>query len=141
MEVADERRAAAGVEHALLDLRHVRGGLGQVHRHSDHFRSGLGELDALERRRARVGSIGHRHRLNDDGRAAADLDAADLHADGLVKSYEAHVVAELPMIASPTGSRWADLNAHYSRSAWSLVVRTFRSAIHESHRRSTIRRP
>ena len=40
---------------------------------------------------ARVGGVGHRHRLHDDRRAAADLNggdlAADSDADGLVKSH------------------------------------------------------
>ena len=34
---------------------------------------------------ARVGGVGHRHRLHDDRRAAADLDASDFHAHGLVE--------------------------------------------------------
>ena len=85
MEIADERRRAAGVEHPLLDLGHRRRGFGQVDRDAHHLRSGLGQLDALLRGRARVGGVGHRHRLHDDRRAAADLDATDFHADGLVE--------------------------------------------------------
>ena len=30
--------------------------------------------------------VGHRHRLDDDGRTAADLDVADTDADGLVET-------------------------------------------------------
>ena len=85
VEVADERRRAAGVEHPLLDLGHRGRGLGHVDRDAHHLRSGFPQLDDLPRRRRRVGGVGHRHRLDDDGRAAADLDAADLHADGLVE--------------------------------------------------------
>ena len=52
VEVADERRRAAGVEHALLDLGHG----GRRFRHVDgdahHLRAGLGQLDALPRRAA-----------------------------------------------------------------------------------------
>ena len=88
VEVADERRGAAGVEHALLDFRHRRRRLGNVDRDAHHLRSRFGELDALRRRRARVRRIGHRHRLDDDRRAAADLDAADFYADGLVELDE-----------------------------------------------------
>ena len=36
---------------------------------------------------ARIRRVGHRHRLDDDRRAAADLDAADLHADGPVELH------------------------------------------------------
>ena len=43
---------------------------------------GLPQLDALLRGRAGIRRVGHRHRLHDDGRAAADGDVADLHADG-----------------------------------------------------------
>ena len=35
------------------------------------------QLDALPRRRRRIGGVGHRHRLHDDGGAAADRDGAD----------------------------------------------------------------
>ena len=41
------------------------------------------------RRRRRIGRVGHRHRLHDDRRAAADEDAANFDADGLVKPREA----------------------------------------------------
>ena len=85
VEVADERRRAAGVEHPLLDLGDRGRRFRQVDRDAHHLRSGLGQLDALLRRRRGVGRIGHRHRLDDDRRAAADLDAADADADGLVK--------------------------------------------------------
>ena len=85
VEVADERRGAAGVEHPLLDFGHRRRRLRQVDGDAHHLRSGLSQLDALLRRRRRVGGVGHRHRLDDDGRAAADLDAADADADGSVK--------------------------------------------------------
>ncbi len=85
VEIADQRRRATGVEHALLDLGHSRRRLGDVDGDPHHLRAGFRELDALCRRRARVRRIGHRHRLDDDRRAAADLDAADFHADGLVE--------------------------------------------------------
>ena len=97
VEVADERRRAAGIEHPLLDLGNGGRGLRQVDGDPHHLRSGLGELDALLGRPPRVGGVGHRHRLHDDGSAAAYLDggdaavAANLHADGLVKSHKAHV--------------------------------------------------
>ena len=85
VEVADERRGAAGVEHPLLDLGDRGRRFRQVHRDAHQLRSSFGQLDALLRRRRRVGRIRHRHRLDDDRRAAADLDAADANTDGLVE--------------------------------------------------------
>ena len=69
----------------LLDLGHRGRGFGQVDGDAHHLGAGLGELDALLRGGRRIGRVGHRHRLHDDRRAAADLDAADADADGLVK--------------------------------------------------------
>ena len=97
MEVANERRGAAGIEHTLLDLRNRGRGLRHVDRDPHHVRSGLRELDALLRRPAGICRVGHRHRLDDDRRAAADLHhgdtttAANLHADCPMKSHQAHV--------------------------------------------------
>ena len=51
MEVADERRLAAGVEHPLLDLGHGRRRFGHVDGDPHHLRARLRELDALLRRR------------------------------------------------------------------------------------------
>jgi hypothetical protein len=85
VEIADERRRAAGVEHALLDLRYRRGRFRDVDRHAHHSGSGVRQLDALLSGRARIGRVGHRHRLHDDRRAAADLDVPDAHAGGLVE--------------------------------------------------------
>ena len=42
-----------------------------------HLRAGFRQLDALGGSRARIGGIGHRHRLHDDRRASADLHAAN----------------------------------------------------------------
>ena len=85
VEVADQRRVTSRVKHPLLDLRNRRGGFRHVDRHADHLRAGFRQLDALLRGRRGVRRIRHRHRLDDDRRAAADLDAADFDADGFVK--------------------------------------------------------
>ena len=53
VEVADERRRAAGVEHALLDFRDRGRRLGQVDGDPHHLRAGFRQLDALLRRRLR----------------------------------------------------------------------------------------
>ena len=76
VEVADQRGSAAGVEHPLLDFGDGGGRFRQVHRDAHHLRSRFGQLDALLRGRRRIGGVRHRHRLDDDGRAAADLDGA-----------------------------------------------------------------
>ena len=91
VEVADERRRHAGVEHAPLDLGDGRGGLGHVDGHAHHLGAGLGELDALLSRARGIGRVGHRHRLDHDGRAAADLDRTDPDADSLVELDCVHV--------------------------------------------------
>ena len=57
MEIADERRVAAGVEHPLLDLRHRGGGFGKVDRDPHHLGSGFGELDALLRPSPRASAV------------------------------------------------------------------------------------
>ena len=67
-------------------------GFGHVDRDPHHLRSRFGQLDALLRRRRRIRRVGHRHRLHDDGRAAADLDGADADADGLVQLQDGHGV-------------------------------------------------
>ena len=49
VEIADERGFAAGVQHALLDLGHGRGGFGHVHRDAHQLGASLRQLDALLR--------------------------------------------------------------------------------------------
>jgi hypothetical protein len=90
MEVADQRRGAAGVHHPLLDLGHRRRGFGPVDGHTHHLRTGPGQLNALLRGRSSVGSVGQCHRLHDDWRPAADLDRADSDADCPVKLHLRH---------------------------------------------------
>ena len=90
VEVADERRRHPGIEHALLDLGNRGGGFRHVDGDAHHLGSRLGELDALLRGPARIGGVGHRHRLHDDRRTAADLDVTHFHADGLVELHEGH---------------------------------------------------
>ena len=85
VEVADEWRRAAGVEHAPLDLGHRRRGLGHIDCHPHQLRARFPQLDDLTGSRVRIGRVGHRHRLDDDRRAAADLHPADFHANGPVE--------------------------------------------------------
>ena len=63
-----------GVEHALFDFGHRRGRFGHVDGDAHHLGARLPQLDALPRGRRRIRRVGHRHRLDDDGRAAADGD-------------------------------------------------------------------
>ena len=62
----------------------------QIHGDPDHFRTGFGQLYALLRGGRRVGGVGHRHRLDDDRRAAADLDRAHADPDRSMESYHCH---------------------------------------------------
>ena len=86
MEIADERRGDAGVEHPLLDLgdrlRRLPGTLTVTRTISEPASASSMHCCAVA---GGVRRVGHRHRLHDDGRAAADLDGADLDADGLVQ--------------------------------------------------------
>ncbi len=102
MEVADERRGHAGVEHALLDLGHGGRGFRQVDRDPHHLGPGLGELDALSCRALRIRRVGHGHRLHDDRRAAADLHGPDADPDCSMELEDCHVDNPL-IIASSCG--------------------------------------
>ncbi len=92
VEVADDRRVASGVSHAASDLGHGLGRVVGVDGDADELGSGLGELDDLRRGRLGIDGVGVRHRLDDDGGAAADLDVADGDADGAATLGESHVV-------------------------------------------------
>ncbi len=91
MEIADERRRDAGVHHALLDFRDRCGGVGQVHRHANHFGAGFGQLDALPGGRRGVRRVGDRHRLHDDWSATANLDRTHTDPDRSMKFQDRHV--------------------------------------------------
>ena len=103
MEVADERSGAAGLEHPLFDLGNRSGRIRQVDGHTHELGSGFGELDALLRRGARVGRIGHRHRLHDDRRTAANLDVTDLHAHSPVKPHLWHRSSHVSIVGRSLG--------------------------------------
>ena len=57
------------------------GGFGHVHGDAHQFRAGLRQFLALLRGAGDVGRVGVGHRLDDDRRAAADLNLADFHAN------------------------------------------------------------
>ena len=90
MKVADERRGAAGIQHPLLDFGNGRSRFGKVDGDPHHLGAGGRQIDALVRGRARIGGVGQRHRLHDDGRAAADLNVTDSHADRAVEFHQRH---------------------------------------------------
>ena len=88
----DTRTFDVGTETALEYVKAAkelasRGGFRHVDRHAHELGPGFRELDALARSRLGIGRVGHRHRLNDDRRAAAHLDVTDLHAHGLMEPY------------------------------------------------------
>ena len=63
-------------------MRHGGGGLVAIDGDADELGAGLGQRRDLADRRLDVGRVGVGHRLNDDRRAAADLDRAFALADG-----------------------------------------------------------
>jgi hypothetical protein len=85
VKVADERSRDPGVEHPALDFRDGQRRFRDIDGDAHHLGSSLGELDALLRRALSIGRVGHRHRLDNHRRAAADLDGADPHPDGSMK--------------------------------------------------------
>jgi hypothetical protein len=91
VEVADQRRCDTGVEHALLDGRHGRRGLRQVHCNTHQLGTRLRQLDALRRRAADVRRVGVRHRLDGDRRPPADLNRPNPDADCLMKPDWQHL--------------------------------------------------
>ena len=72
--------ASTGSREAV-DLRDGGSGLGCVDRHANQFGPGFGELDTLAGGRGWVRRVGHGHALPRDGRATADLHAADFDRD------------------------------------------------------------
>ena len=96
VEVADERRRAARQQQPPLERRHGLGRLRQVHRDAQHLGPGLPQFEALLQGRVDIGGVGVAHRLHDDGRAAADVDAADVDAGRLVTLPRCHDGVILP---------------------------------------------
>ena len=84
VKIADERRFAAGVEHALLDFGNSGSGFGDVYRDAHHFRTGGGKLEALLHGGSDIGGVGIGHRLDDDRSASTDGHAADFDSMSLV---------------------------------------------------------
>ena len=64
---------------ALADGGHGGRGLGGIDGDPDELRSGVGKCLDLSHRRGHVDRVGVGHRLHDDRRIAADLDAPDEH--------------------------------------------------------------
>ncbi len=80
VEIADQRHADAHHVQALADARHGSRRFRRVDGNAHEFRSRARQLGDLFRGRGDIRCVGIRHRLHDDGRVAADLHAADLHA-------------------------------------------------------------
>src|SRR5262249_9762998 len=78
--------------HAPRDLRDLGGGLLRVHGDAHELGAGPRELDDLRGRARGILGVGVRHRLDDDGRAAADDDATDAAGDAPVTRRCWHAV-------------------------------------------------
>jgi hypothetical protein len=84
VEIADQRHRDASSRELVADVRHRRGALVAVDRDAHEFGPSPPELADLPDGRLDVGRVGVGHRLDDDGRAAADGHTADVDANGLL---------------------------------------------------------
>ena len=82
VKIANDGRAAADVQHALLDFGHGGGGFGDVHRPAHDFGASFGQFHGLLESGLYVGGVRVGHGLHGDGGVAAHLDVSDLHAVG-----------------------------------------------------------
>ncbi len=82
VEVADERDLDPHLGEPVADVRDGGRRLVAVDGDADQLRAGAGERGDLGCRRVHVRRVGIGHRLDDDRRAAAHDDAADIDADG-----------------------------------------------------------
>ncbi len=78
VEIADERDHTAHRVEPFPDGRHGGGGVRRIDGDPDELGTGRGELAGLADGGGDVGGVGVGHRLDDDRRAAADPDAADI---------------------------------------------------------------
>src|SRR5262245_57619279 len=90
VKVADERSGDVRVEHALFDFGNGGRGFGRVDGDANHVGPGVGQLDTLLSRCLRIGGVSQRHRLHDDWRTAADLDATHHHTNRAVQLQSRH---------------------------------------------------
>jgi hypothetical protein len=95
MKVADDRNVATFIGGSAHDLGHGGRRLFVVHRNAYELRAGSSERNDLRRRRRSVGSIGVRHRLDDDRIGAAYRDGANPSCGGLPASTKGHDVKAL----------------------------------------------
>ena len=80
VEIADDGRVAAGIKQPLLDRRDGCGGLRDVYGPADELRTSFGQFDGLLECGFDIGRVRVGHGLDDDRRAAAHADLADLYA-------------------------------------------------------------
>ncbi len=88
MEVADDRNRHAETADLADDLRHCRSRGVRVDGDPNQLRPGMGQAGDLEGRPVRVGGVGVRHRLDDDGVTAAHHDAPNVDGDRAPSSSE-----------------------------------------------------
>ena len=84
VEVADDRHAHVHLRQPLFDLGHRGGGFVAIDGDAHQFGTGSRQRRHLARRALDVGGVGVGHRLHDDGRAAANDDAADIDGHRLM---------------------------------------------------------
>ena len=96
-----ERQRVLEVDVGDQRHRRVRDDIGQRRRRlavghgdADDLAANIGQLVNLAQRRLRVAGVGGRHRLDDDGRAAADANVADV--DGPCQAARREQSQELP---------------------------------------------
>ena len=80
MKIADDRRGASQIAQPRHNFRHRRRRFRHVHRDAHQLRAGVGQFLALRHGAGNVRRIRIGHRLDDDRRAAANLELADFDA-------------------------------------------------------------
>jgi hypothetical protein len=92
VEIADQRHSDAALGEPVADVGHRGGALVAVDGDAHQLGAGAPELGHLLDGGLDVGGVGVGHRLHDNGRAAADGHAANVHTHGLLARKNAHLL-------------------------------------------------
>ncbi len=101
VKVPNDRHFASRRKQAFLDFGNGSGGFRHIHSDAHNFGAGFGKLKTLLRRSGHICRIRVGHGLDDNGRAAAHADMADIHA-----------VCLAPRVPRSSGVRTCDLGKH-----------------------------